>query len=121
MHSASLPLSSIYKEVPNISKSNLENNLKIERTEASQKLGSSQIFASENDTRSSDRQEEGNSRAIEFKSEDQCSAAASLINDEGIELTQQFLASLNAEVATSGALPYRSLRPNPKSPHPRTG
>lgn len=98
MHSATLPVSSIYKEVPNISKSNLETNLKIGQTEASQKVGSEQIFASEDGTRSSDGQQEVNSRAIEFKSEDQCSAAASLINDEEIELTQQFLASLNAEV-----------------------
>lgn len=98
MHSASLPLSSIYKEIPNISKSNLEDDLKIERTEASQEVGSEQILAGENVTRSSDRQEEVNSQVTESSNKEQCSAAVSLINDEKIESPQQFLASLNTAV-----------------------
>lgn len=105
MHSALLPVSSIYKEVPNISKSNLEDNLKIEQTEASQGVGSSQFFARENDTQSNDGQEEVISQVTEFKSEEQCSAA-SLINDEEIESPQQFLASLNT--AAQRAERYRT-------------
>jgi hypothetical protein len=96
MHSAPLPLSSIYKKIPNISKSNLETDLKIEQAEASLGVGGSQIFATENDTQSNDGQEKVNSLLTEFKSEDQYSAVASLINDEKIEVTQQLLASLNA-------------------------
>lgn len=98
MHSATLSLSSIYKEIPNISKSNLEVDLKIERTETGQEVGSDQIVASENVTRSSDRQEEVNSQVTKSSNKEQCSAAVSLINDEEIESPQQFLASLNTAV-----------------------
>jgi hypothetical protein len=95
MHSATLSLSSIYKEIPNISKSNLEDDLTIERTETNQEVGSEQIVASENVTRSSNRQEEVNSQVTKSSNKEQCSAAVSLINDEKIESPQQFLASLN--------------------------
>jgi len=100
MHSALLPLSSIYKEIPNTSKSNLETDLKIELKEDSQGVGGDQLQVNENDTRSDDGLYEAESLLTEISSQEQFDAAAdvSLINDEEIKLDQQFLASLNAEV-----------------------
>jgi len=100
MHSALLPVSSIYKEIPNISKSNLETDLKIEGPEGSQGVRASQLLGTEKDTSIANEQKEVNSRVIEFSGEGQISAAAelSLINDEQMKATQQFLASLNASV-----------------------
>ncbi len=98
MHSALLPLSSIYKEVPNTSKSNLETDLKIELKEGSQGVGGFQLQVNENDTRSDDGLYEAESLLTEISSQEQFDAAASLINDEEIELDQQFLKSLNTEV-----------------------
>ena len=99
MHSALVPVSSIYKEIPNISKSNPETDLKIQDPEGNQGVGGSQLQEIEKDTSIANEQKEVNSRVIEFSGEGQISAAEpSLINDEEMKLTQQFLASLNASV-----------------------
>jgi len=113
MHSAPLPVSSIYKEIPKISKSNLETDLKIEDPESNQGVGGSQLREIEKDTSIANEQKEVNSRVIEFSGEGQISAAEpSLIDDEERKATQQFLASLNACVeraANSERTPAKDL------------
>ncbi len=100
MHSALMPVSSIYKEVLNTSKSNLETDLKIELKEGSQGVGGFQLQVNENDTRSDDGLYEAESLLTEISSQEQFDAAAatSLINDEEIDVAQQFLTSFNTEV-----------------------
>jgi len=113
MHSALLPVSSIYKEVPNTSKSNLETDLKIEVKEGSQGVGGDQLPGTEKAPSIADGQKGVNSRVIKFSSKEQISAAAdpSLINDEEMKAPQQFLASLNASVERANSERTRVFDP----------
>lgn len=118
MHSATLPVSSIYKEVPNISKSNQETDLKIEFKEANQDVGGFQLLGNEkeSDTRLADGQQTANSHLTESSSPAPSSAFISPDDDEAIKSTQQFLASLNAEaeraeqVRNHDAASFRPIR-----------
>lgn len=100
MHSALLQLSSIYKDVPYISKSNLEPDLKIESDKANKLFGGEQLLGKENDFVSQivDAQQTASSESTEFSSLAQYCPQASPDNDENIKATQQSLASLNAQV-----------------------
>jgi len=116
MHSAPLPLSSIHKEIPNTSKSNLETDLKIELREGNQGIEGFQLLGNENTSRQADGQEEAEKEASEqvTKSSGQGQSDAAdpfLINDGEIELAQQFLTSLNASVerANSERTPAKDL------------
>jgi len=112
IHSALVPVSSIYKEVPKTSKSNLETDLKNEDSEGSQGVRGSQKWEIEKAPSIANEQKEVNSRVIEFSGEEQVSAAlASLVNDEEMKPPQQFLASLNASVeqANSERTPVSDL------------
>ncbi len=99
MHSALLPVSSIYKEIPNITKSNQETDLKIEPEQGNQDEASIKLLGKENirDTQLTDELKTANSQIPESKSPEQCPAPISPNNDEAIKAAQQFLASLNAE------------------------
>jgi len=99
MHSALLPVSSIYKEISNISKSNQQTDLKIEPTQGNQDEGSLKLLGKENDsdTQLTDGLKAANSQLTESSSPDECSAPSLLNHDESIQSTQRFLASLNAE------------------------
>lgn len=110
MHSALLPVSSIYKEILNTSKSNLETDLKIELKEGSQGVGGFQLQVDENDTHI-DGEQEAEARVTESNGEDQCSAPASLNNDEKIKPAQQFLASLHAGVERANSERTPALDP----------
>ena len=99
IHSALMPVSSIYKEIPKTSKSNLETDLKNEDSEGSQRVRGSQKLEIEKAPSIANEQKEVNLQIIEFSGEGQVGAAApSLINHEEIKPHQQFLASLNASV-----------------------
>lgn len=99
MHSVLLPVSSIYKEIPNISKSNQETDLKIEPEQDNQDESSIKLLGKENqgDTQLTDGQQRANDQVTESSNQDQSAAPASPNNDGDIKATQQFLASLNAE------------------------
>lgn len=98
MHSALLPLSSIYKDVPYISKSNLETDLKIKLLEANKEVGGDELLGKEEaiSLELTDKQETVPLELTEFSSQDQESPPPSPDNDEEIKATQQSLASLNA-------------------------
>lgn len=118
MHSALLPVSSIYKEIPNITKSNQETNLKIEPEQGNQDEASIKLLEKENrgDTQLTDELKTANSQIPESKSPEPCPALASPDNDETIKAAQQFLASLNAEAERAelsrnhDAAPFRPIR-----------
>ncbi len=105
MHSAQLPVSSIYKEIPNTSKSNQETNLKFKPREGNQNEASLKLFGKENegDTQLIGGLLAANSQLSESSSPDECSAHSSLDNDVKIKVSQQFLASLNAEAEIAQA------------------
>jgi hypothetical protein len=100
MHSALLPLSSIYKDVPYISKSNLETDLKIESDGANKQVGSDQLLGKENAfvSQIADAQQIASLELTKPSSQAQESPQLSPDNDEQIEATQQVVASLNAQV-----------------------
>jgi hypothetical protein len=101
-----LPVSSIYKEVPNTSKSNQETDLKIEPEEVSQGVGGFQLLGKENDvdTRINAVQQKADSLLTLSEDQDQSSPPTSLDSDETIEFAQQYLASLNAEALDAQAI-----------------
>lgn len=105
MHSALLPVSSIYKEIPNTSKSNQETDLKIEPKQGNQDEGGLQLLGKKNAgvTQLTDEPLAVNSQISDSKSPNECSAPLSPDDDEAIQADQQFLASLNAEAERSGA------------------
>ena len=98
MHSALLPLSSIYKDIPYISKSNLETDLKIELLKASKKVGGEELLGKEDaiSLELTDKQETVSLELTEFSSIAQETPPSSPDNDEEIKVTQQSLAVLNA-------------------------
>ncbi len=98
MHSALLPLSSIYKDIPYISKSNLETDLKIESKKANKKVGGEELLRKEDaiSLELTDKQETVPLELTEFSSQDQETLPPSPDNDEEIKVTQQSLAVLNA-------------------------
>ncbi len=98
MHSALLPLSSIYKYVPYISKSNLETDLKIESKKADKKVSGEELLGKEDgiSLELTDKQETVSLELTEFSSLAQETPPSSLDNDEKIKATQQSLAVLNA-------------------------
>lgn len=116
--SAMKPVSSIYKEVPNISKSNQETDLKIEPKQGNQDEGCFQLLGkkTESDTQLTDEPKPAYSQLTESSSPAPSSAPISPDNDETIKATQQFLASLNAEaeraeqVRNHDAASFRPLR-----------
>ncbi len=100
MHSALLPLSSIYKDVPYISKSNLETDLKIESDGANKQVGSGQLLGKEN-AFVSQIAEAQQTAALELTKPStfaQESPQPSPDDDETIKATQQMVASLNAQL-----------------------
>jgi hypothetical protein len=100
MHSALLPLSSIYKYVPYISKSNLEPDLKIEPDTPNKLFGGEQLLGKENGFVSQiiDAQQTASFELTESSSVAPNSHQTSPDNDETIKATQQMVASLNAKV-----------------------
>ena len=98
LHSALLPLSSIYKDIPYISKSNPETDLKIEFRKADKKVGDEELLGKEEGIclELTDKQETLSLELTEFSSQDRETPPPSLDNDEKIQVTQQSLASLNA-------------------------
>ncbi len=98
LHSALLPLSSIYKEVPYISKSNQETDLKIEFKKADKKVGGEELLGKKEaiSLELTDKQETVPLELTEFSSQDQETPPPSPDNDEKIKATQQSLAVLNA-------------------------
>ena len=98
MDSAQLQVSSIYKKVPNTSKSNQETDLKIESEKASQGAGEVKIFENEDSTQSDEAQEKAQAQVTESSSQAQSSAAPYLDGHEQIEATQQLVARLNEKV-----------------------
>lgn len=98
MHSALLPLSSIYKDIPYISKSNQETDLKIELLKADKEVGGEELLGKEDaiSLELTDKQETVSSELTEFSSQDQETPPSSPDNDEDIKATQQSLAVLNA-------------------------
>ncbi len=100
MHSALLPLSSIYKDIPYISKSNLETDLKTESDRANKQIGSDQLLGQENAfvSQIADAQQTASLELTKPSSQDQESPQPSPDNDETIKATQQMVASLNAQL-----------------------
>lgn len=100
MHSAQLPLSSIYKYVPYISKSNLEPDLKIESDRANKQVASEQLLGKENALSPQTAQNQPTASPEPTKSSRPAddSAQTSPDNDENIKATQLLVASLNAQV-----------------------
>jgi hypothetical protein len=98
LHSALLPLSSIYKDIPYISKSNLETNLKIELLKANKKVGDEELLGKEDGIclELTEKQETVSLELTEFSSQDRETPPSSPDNDEEIKAVQQSLASLNA-------------------------
>ena len=114
MHSAQLPVSSIYKEVPNITKSNQETDLKIEPEKACQQAGEVKIFDRENSTQSDYDWQKAQAQVTESSSSFQYSAAPSLDGHEQIELTQQLVAGLNTKVEQQEQEPTQHKQLNSK-------
>ena len=118
MHSALLPLSSIYKYVPYISKSNLETDLKIESDKPNKQVGGDQLPGKENGfvSQIANAQQTASLELIKPSSIAQDSPQPSPDNDEQIDATQQMVASLNAQVElaercrTSAAASSRKVR-----------
>lgn len=98
MHSALLPVSSIYKEIPNTSKSNQETDLKIEPEKASRAAGQVESRVVENATHPNEEHQQASDGVTQSSSQSQSAAPASLDSDEDIKVTQQLVASLNAKV-----------------------
>ncbi|MBA2749948.1 MAG: hypothetical protein H0U45_14780 [Tatlockia sp.] len=98
LHSAILPLSSIYKDIPYISKSNQETGLKIEFKKANKEVGGEQLFVTEDaiSLELTDKQETVPLELTEFSSIAQESPPSSPDNDKRIKANQQSLAVLNA-------------------------
>ncbi|PSB26933.1 hypothetical protein [Chlorogloea sp. CCALA 695] len=98
MHSALLPLSSIYKDIPYISKSNPETDLKIELLKADKEVGGEELLGKEEaiSFELTDKQETVSLELTEFSSIAQETPPPSPDNDEDIKATQQSLAVLNA-------------------------
>jgi hypothetical protein len=98
MHSALLPLSSIYKDIPYISKSNPETDLKIELLKANKKVGGEELLGKEDGIclQLTDKQETLSLELTEFSSQERETPPSSPDNDEEIKAVQQSLASLNA-------------------------
>jgi hypothetical protein len=98
MHSALLPLSSIYKDIPYISKSNLETDLKIEFKKTNKEVGGDELLVKEDaiSFELTDKQETVPLELTEFSSQDQESPPPSPDDDKEIKAIQQSLASLNA-------------------------
>jgi hypothetical protein len=100
MHSALLPLSSIYKDIPYISKSNHQTDLKIESDGANKLFGSDPLLGKENAfvSQIADAQQTAALELTKPSSFAQESPQPSPDNDETIKATQQVVASLNAQV-----------------------
>ncbi len=98
LHSATLPLSSIYKDIPYISKSNQETDLTIELKKANKEVGGEQLLGKEDaiSLELTDKQETVSLELTEFSSIAQETPSPSPDNDEKIKAVQQSLASLNA-------------------------
>ncbi|PSM47189.1 hypothetical protein C7Y66_21160 [Chroococcidiopsis sp. CCALA 051] len=97
MHSTLLPTSSIYKELPNTSKSNPAIDLKIDRKEADKEVGSDEISTlAQSSPTSSVRLQKALSGVASASSQEENSAATSLDGDEKIKAAQQYIATLNA-------------------------
>lgn len=98
MHSAQLPVSSIYKEIPNTSKSNQETDLKIEPEKASGAVGQVESRVVENATHPNEEHQQASDGVTQSSSQSQSATPASLDSDEDIQVNQQLVASLNAKV-----------------------
>ena len=115
IHSALLPVSSIYKEIPNTSKSNQETDLKIESEKTSQIAGEVKIFERENSTQSDGDCQKAQAQVTESSSSFQYSAAPYLDGHEQIEATQQLVVGLNTKVEQQEQEPtqHRQLKSKP--------
>jgi hypothetical protein len=97
MHSATLPISSIYKELPNTSKSNPAIDLKIDGEETDKGVGQVSIKAVESAPHKANGQQAADEVAQPSIQEQYC-AAPSLSSDKEIKANQQLVAALNALV-----------------------
>lgn len=116
MHSALLPVSSIYKYVPYISKSNLEPDLKIELERANKQVDSGQLLGKENalSTPTAQKQPTASSEPTESSNLADDAAPSSLNNDETIKATQLLVASLNAQVELAERCRTNTAASSPK-------
>lgn len=96
IHSAQLQVSSIYKEIPNTSKSNQETDLKIEPEKASGAVGQVESRVVENATHPNEEHQQASDGVTQSSSQSQSATPASLDSDEDIKVNQQLVASLNA-------------------------
>jgi len=91
------PASSIYKELPNTSKSNPAIDLKIDRKEVDKGVPLDEIStATQNNPTSSVRLQKALNGVASASSQEKSSAAPSLDGDEKIKAAQQYIATLNA-------------------------
>ncbi|MDV2998225.1 MAG: hypothetical protein N4J56_007930 [Chroococcidiopsis sp. SAG 2025] len=113
MHSTTLPISSIYKELPNTSKSNPAIDLKIDGEEVDKEVPLDKISTvAENSPTSSVRLQKALNGVAKSSSREKSSAATSLDGDEKIKATQQYIATLNAaQERIERSLPQDRQRP----------
>lgn len=91
------PASSIYKELPNTSKSNLAIDLKIDRKEVDKGVPSDEISTeAQSSPTSSIRLQKALNGVASASSQEENSAAPSLDGDKKIKAAQQYIATLNA-------------------------
>ena len=108
------PASSIYKELPNTSKSNPAIDLKIDGEEADKGVASDEIStAAENEPLEADGQRQTLNGVAESSSQEEYSAAPSLDGDKKIKATQQYLAALNEKAEQLEPPQHRQLKSKP--------